>query len=51
MDLRKEACVNIPDTIIDRVHRIGAAYVDNKSKNSCKSIIVRFTTSSQNHGL
>ena len=51
MDLRKEACVNIPDTTIDRVQRIGAAYVDNKSKSSCKSIIVRFTTLSQNHGL
>ena len=44
MDFCKEAGVNVPDTVIDRVHRIGVAYVDNKSKESCKSIIVRFAT-------
>ena len=30
--------------VIDRIHRIGAAYIDSKSKKGCKSIIVRFTT-------
>ena len=44
MGLCKEVGVNIPDTVIDRAHRIGVAYVYNKSKKSCKSIIVRFTT-------
>ena len=43
MDLFKEAGVNIPDTVIDRIEKIGVAYVDNKSKKSWKSIIVRFT--------
>ena len=32
MDLFKEAGVNIPDTVIDRIEKIGVAYVDNKSK-------------------
>lgn len=36
--------MNIPDKIIDRAHRIGVAYVDNKNERSCKSVIVRFTT-------
>ena len=44
MDLCKEAGVNISDTVIDRTQRIGVTYVDSKSKNRCKSIIVRFTT-------
>ena len=43
MDLFKEAGVNIPDTVIDRIEKIGVAYVDNKSKKIWKSIIVRFT--------
>ena len=29
MDFCKEAGVNIPDTIVDWVHRIGVAYGDN----------------------
>ena len=44
MDLCKEAGANIPDTVIDRAQRIGVTYVDSKSKNRCKSIIVGFTT-------
>ena len=44
MDMCKEAGVDIPDTVIDRAHRIGEAYFDNKRKKNCKSIIVRFTT-------
>ena len=39
-----DAQVEIPDAVIDRAHRIGGNYVDRKSKKSCKSIIVRFTT-------
>ena len=44
MDMCKEAGVDIPDTVIDRVHRIGEAYFDNKRKKNCKSIIVHFIT-------
>ena len=42
--LFKEAKVDIPESIIDRVHRIGARYFDASSNNYCKSIIIRFTT-------
>ena len=44
VDMCKEASVDIPDTVIDRAHRIGEVYFDNKRKKNCKSIIVRFTT-------
>ena len=44
VDMCKEAGVDIPDTVIDRAHRIGKAYTDNKTKKNCKGIIVRFTT-------
>ena len=44
MDMCKEAGVDIPDTVINRVHRIGEAYFDNKRKKNCKSIIVHFIT-------
>ena len=44
MHMCKEAGVDIPDMVIDRAHRIGKTYTDNKTKKSCKSIIVRFTT-------
>ena len=43
-NLFDDAQVEIPDAVIDRAHRIGGNYVDGKSKKSCKSIIVRFTT-------
>ena len=45
MEMFKEAGVNIFETIIDRPLKIGDTYANNKSKNSCKGIIVRFTTS------
>ena len=44
VDMCKEAGVDIPDTVIDRAFQIGEAYVNNKRKKNCKSIIVRFTT-------
>ena len=44
MHMCKEAGVNIPDTVIDRAHRIGKTYTDNQTKKSCKSIIACFTT-------
>lgn len=43
MDLWKEVGVNIPDTVIDRAHRRGVAYINNKSKKGCKNIILHFT--------
>ena len=42
--LFKEAKVDIPESIIDRAHRIGSRYQDASSNNYCKSIIIRFTT-------
>ena len=42
--LFKEAKVDIPESIIDRAHRIGSRYLDASSNNYCKSIIIRFTT-------
>ena len=42
--LFKEAKVDIPESIIDRGHRIGSGYLDASSNNYCKSIIMRFTT-------
>ena len=42
--LFKEAKVDIPESVIDRAHRIGSRYLDASSNNYCKSIIIRFTT-------
>ena len=42
--LFKKAKVDIPESIIDRAHRIGSRYLDASSNNYCKSIIIRFTT-------
>ena len=42
--LLKEAKVDIPESVIDRTHRIGSRYSDASSNNYCKSIIIRFTT-------
>ena len=40
----KEVKAEIPDVVIDRAHRIGAPYFDEKAKVKTQSIIVRFTT-------
>ena len=42
-DLVKEAEVNIPDSCLDRAHRIGKPYFD-KDRTKHQSIIVRFST-------
>ena len=42
--LFKEAKVAVPDTVLDRAHRIGLSYTDKITSKKCKSIIVRFTT-------
>ena len=39
-----ESTANIPDTILDRAHRIGKQYIDRDSGIKIQSIIVRFTT-------
>ena len=44
MGICKDSGVEIPDTVIDRAHRIGVPYVDKTTKKSCKSVIVRFST-------
>ena len=36
--------LDIPDTVIDRAHRIGPEYFDYKTKKKCRAIIVSFTT-------
>ena len=44
----KEICVEsnleIPDSNLDRAHRIGKSYFDKIKKVKCKSIVVRFNT-------
>ena len=43
--LIKENSCDIPDVVIDKAHRIGKCYYNNKKTNArCKSITVRFTT-------
>ena len=41
--LFKEANVAVPDTVLDRAHRIEPSYTDRITSKKCKSIIVRFT--------
>ena len=42
--LFKEAKVDILESVIDQVYRIGYRYLDAVSNNYCKSIIIRFIT-------
>ena len=42
--LFKESKVDIPESVIDRAHRIGSRYLGVSSNNYCKSIIIRFAT-------
>ena len=42
--MRKKGNMNISENDIDRAYRNGKPYVDDNSKNQCKSIIVRFTS-------
>ena len=44
MGFCKDSGIETPDTVIDRVHRIGVLYVDKTTKKSCKRFIVRFST-------
>ena len=37
----EEAGIDVP---VDRAHRIGQGYTNSKTKQNCKSIIIRFTT-------
>ena len=42
--LFKEAKVDILESVIDQVYRIGCRYLDAASNNYCKSIIIHFIT-------
>ena len=44
LHMRKKGNMNISENDIDRAYRNGKPYVDDNSKNQCKSIIVRFTS-------
>ena len=44
MGTLKNSGVEIPDTVIDGVHRISLPYVVKTTKRQCKSIIIRFST-------
>lgn len=44
METCKESSVEILDTVIDRVNRIGVRYVHKTTKNLCKSVNVQFST-------
>ena len=39
-----EASVDIPNEVVDRVHRIGLSYTDKNQNVECKSVIVHFNT-------
>ena len=43
-DMFDQGELDIPNTIIDQVHRTGPKYSDYKTKKKCEAIIVRFTT-------
>ena len=44
INIIKESEVEIPESILDRAHRIGPTYTDNDTGKKMQSIIVRFTT-------
>ena len=43
-EIYAESNLEIPDSNLDRAHRIGKSYFDKIKKVKCKSIIVRFNT-------
>ena len=42
--VKAESNLEIPNSNLDRAHRIGNSYFDKIKKVNCKSIIVRFNT-------
>ena len=40
----EEAGIYVPDAAVDRVHPIDQGYTDLKTKQKCKSTIIRFIT-------
>ena len=44
VNIIKESETEIPESALDRVHRIGPTYTDNNTGKKMQSIIVRFTT-------
>ena len=43
INLIKESEAEIPESVLDRAHRIGPTYTDNDTRKKMQSIIVRFT--------
>ena len=44
INIIKESEVEIPESVLDRAHRIGPTYTDNDTGKKMQSIIVRFMT-------
>ena len=44
INIIKESEVEIPESVLDRTHRIGSTYTDNDTGKKMQSIIVRFMT-------
>ena len=44
INIIKESEVQIPESVLDRAHRIGPTYTDNDTGKKMQSIIVRFMT-------
>ena len=43
INIVKESEAEIPESVLDRAHRIGPTYTDNDTRKKMQSIIVRFT--------
>lgn len=39
-----KAGVEIPNEVVDRVHRIGQSHTDKNTNTQCKKVIMHFTT-------
>ena len=44
INITKESEAEIPESVLDRAHRIGPTYTDNDTGKKMQSIIVRFRT-------
>ena len=44
VNMIKESETEIPESVLDRAHRIGPKYTDNNTRKKMQSMIVRFTT-------
>ena len=46
-EMWSEACIDIPNKVVDRAHRIGPSFTDKNLNVECKGVILRFTTFQQ----